>query len=368
MSTVPVLVLVHEQTDSLTWLAIAAAARLLPYLIVSPFAGVLADRVRRGPLLLAAHASRCLLALGLAAAALAGAPVAVIIGLSFALTACGTPCFPAVLAALRDLVPDRELARATGAVSTVETAAFLAGPALGGVLLAATTATTAFVVDAVVLAAAMAFVPAGLGRGGDRGQPRLLGDLAEGGRALVANRPARLSLVAVVMVNVMGGMVSVLVVPMATQQLSGGSASAGLLTAAFGGGSVVGAALGAWRTRWSPIGALACASAPLVLAAPAGRAVVLWLLLAVAGAASTLIEVLMITRIQRTTPQMLVARVFGLFDAAVVSAILVGAAIAPLAVGTIGLRGTLLLAGLAVPLPAAYALQGAPRRSLRSAA
>ncbi len=65
MAAVPVLVLVHERTGSLGWMAVVAAARLVPYLLVSPVAGVLADRVDRRGLLRAAHALR--------AAGLAGA-------------------------------------------------------------------------------------------------------------------------------------------------------------------------------------------------------------------------------------------------------------------------------------------------------
>ena len=54
MAAVPVLVLVHQRTSSLGWMGVVAAARLVPYLIVSPVAGVLADRVDRRGLLRAA--------------------------------------------------------------------------------------------------------------------------------------------------------------------------------------------------------------------------------------------------------------------------------------------------------------------------
>ena len=370
MAAVPVLVLVHERTGSLTWMAVAAAARLIPYLLVSPVAGVLADRVDRSGLLRAAHAVRAAGLLALAAAASAGAPAGLLVGLSFVVTAAGTPCFPAALAGLRHLVDPAELDRATGIVSTFETAAFLAGPAIGGVLVATTGPSTALLTDALVLVIAIGLVPNGLG-GGDRSgrrTARVLDDLVAGSRLVAERAPVRRCLVAAVVVNVIGGMVSVLVVPMATTQLGAGAAGVGLLTAAFGGGGIVGAGLATWRAGWSPVVTIALAGLPLALAAPAGRTALVLPLLAVAGAAATVVEVRMIMRIQHVTPDLSVARVFGLFDAAAVAAVVLGAALAPIAVALVGLPTTLLLTGLALPVPAARALREGASRSLRSLA
>jgi MFS family permease len=371
MAAVPVLVLVHRRTGSLAWTAVAAAARLVPYLLVSPIAGVLADRVDRSRLLRAAHALRAAGLLALAAAATAGAPAGLLVGLSFVLTACGTPCFPAALAGLRHLVDLSELDRATGIVSTLETAAFLAGPAIGGVLVAMTGPSTALLTDALVLIVAVGLVPNGLGGGGDRPGPRparVLDDLVSGSRLVVERAPVRRCLVAAVVVNMIGGMVSVLVVPMATTQLGTGADGVGLLTAAFGGGGIAGAGLATWRPGWSPVVTIALAGVPLAVAAPAGRTALVLPLLAVAGAAATVVEVRMIMRIQHVTPDLSVARVFGLFDAAVVAAVVLGAASAPVAVALVGLPTTLLLTGLALPLPAARALRVGAGRSLRSLA
>jgi len=370
MAAVPVLVLVHERTSSLGWMAVVAAARLVPYLLVSPVAGVLADRVDRSRLLRAAHAVRAAGLLTLAAAAAAGAPAGLLVGLSFVVTACGTLCFPAALAGLRHLVDPSELDRATGIVSTLETAAFLAGPATGGLLVAMTSPSTALLADALVLVVALGLVPSGLG-GGDRSgwrSPRVLDDLVAGSRLVAARPSVRRCVVAAVVVNVIGGMVSVLVVPMATTQLGTGAAGVGLLTAAFGGGGIAGAGLATLRAGWSPVLTIALAGVPLAVAAPAGRTALVLPLLAVAGAAATVVEVRMIMRIQHVTPDLSVARVFGLFDAAVVAAVALGAALAPVAVALVGLPATLLLTGLALPLPAARALGTGAGRSLRSLA
>ena len=126
MSTVVILVVVHERTDSVAWVGLAAAARLLPYLLVSPLAGALADRVDRHHLFLGSLIGRSVLAITLAAAVASHSGTAALIVLSFAFTACGTPCFPVALASLPHLTSSRDLDRPTAVIGMVETAAYLA--------------------------------------------------------------------------------------------------------------------------------------------------------------------------------------------------------------------------------------------------
>ena len=370
MSTVAILVVVHERTDSVAWVGLAAAARLLPYLLVSPVAGALADRVDRRALFLASLLSRGLLAVVLAAAVAFQPAIATLILLSFAFTACGTPCFPAALASLPHLTRGGDLARPTAIVSTVETGGYLAAPAIGGALLLTTSATVVLLVNAVVLAVATVFIPRRLGRAETSSDDceGLVDGLAQGVR-LVADRPVvRASMLSVVVVSLMGGAVSVLVVPMATDQLGGDSTGTGLLVAALGSGAVLGAGLAAWRTTWSAAVSLAMAGGPLVLVAPVAKAGVVAALLVVAGAAAALFEVTMITRIRELTPEHLVARVFGLFDAAVVGAEVAGALVAPLVLGLVGLGATLVVIGIAAPVISFSALRRVRGASLRSAA
>jgi hypothetical protein len=105
----------------------------------------------------------------------------------------------------------------------------------------------------------------------------------------------------------------------------------------------------------------------VVLVAPMAKAGVVVALLVVAGAAAALFEVTMITRIRELTPEPLVARVFGLFDAAVVGAEVTGALAAPLVLGLVGLSATLVVTGIAAPVLALSALRRVRSASLRSA-
>ncbi len=369
MSTVAILVVVHERTDSVAWVGLAAATRLLPYLLVSPVAGALADRVDRRALFLVSLLSRSLLAVAMAVAVAFQPAVATLVLLSFAFTACGTPCFPAALASLPHLTRGGDLDRPTAVLSTVETGGYLAAPAIGGALLLATSPTVVLLVDAGLLAVAMIFIPRRLGRAApsDRAEG-LVGGLAQGVRLVADRPPVRASLLSVVVVSLMGGAMSVLVVPMATDQLGGDSTGTGLLVVALGGGALLGAGLASWRTTWSPVANLAMAGGPVVLVAPMAKAGVVVALLVVAGAAAALFEVTMITRIRELTPEHLVARVFGLFDAAVVGAEVTGALAAPLVLRLVGLSATLVVTGIAAPVLALSALRRVRSASLRSAA
>jgi hypothetical protein len=251
----------------------------------------------------------------------------------------------------------------------VETAAYLAAPALGGAVLVATSSTVVLLLDAAVLLLATIFVPGGLGSSAPAAKPETLVESLAGGVRLVADRPpVRASVLSVVVLSVMSGAISVLVVPMATDQLGSDSSGSGLLVAGLGGGALLGAGLAAWRPGWSAMATLAMAGGPLALAAPVSETGPLVALLVVVGAAAALFEVTMITRVRELTPEHLVARVFGLFDAAVVGAEVAGALAAPLVLGLVGLEATLVMTGVAAPVLALSALRRVRGASLRSAA
>ena len=232
----------------------------------------------------------------------------------------------------------------------------------------ATSPAVVLLINAAVLAAGTIFIPR-LGRPEPSGPAEgLVEGMARGVRLVADRPPVRAALLSVVLVSLMGGAVSVLVVPMATDQFGSDSAGIGMLVAALGGGALLGAGLAAWRTTWSPAASLAMAGGPLVLAAPVAKAGLVVVLLVVAGAAAALFEVIMVTRIRELTPEHLVARVFGLFDAAVVGAEVAGALVAPLVLGLVGLGTTLVVTGIAVPVVAPSALRRVRGASLRSAA
>src|SRR5579871_5844046 len=124
--------------------------RLLPAAIATPFASVLGDRFDRARVMLLSNASRFALSLVLAAAAFGHANHWVVYALAVAIGVAATPFRPAQVALLPSLVEEPEQLTAANVVSsTIEGLGFFAGPALAGVLLAASGVNAVFVYVAV---------------------------------------------------------------------------------------------------------------------------------------------------------------------------------------------------------------------------
>ena len=109
------------------------AARLLPYVVLSTAAGILADRFSRTTVLRWSAALRTLLLAGAGAAVLSG-QLGLGVGLAALSVAVSTPAYPAAVAAMPRFGGPRT-GRLTDLLVTAEVAAFVVGPALGGVLI-----------------------------------------------------------------------------------------------------------------------------------------------------------------------------------------------------------------------------------------
>src|SRR6185437_8732544 len=71
---------------------------------------------------------------------------------------------------------------------------------------------------------------------------------------------------------------------------------------------------------------------------------------AVTGVGGALIEVAAMTLLQRTVPDEVMGRVFGVLETLTVTALALGAALAPILVSALGMRGTLIATGALTPL------------------
>jgi hypothetical protein len=85
----------------------------------------------------------------------------------------------------------------------------------------------------------------------------------------------------------------------------------------------------------------------------------------VLGASILTAEVLVISTLGRALPGPLVAPAFGVLDALMISAMITGAVVAPVLTATFGLRSTLAIAGIGIPLLASCALRSCPDRVRR---
>jgi MFS family permease len=357
---------VLDRTGSEAWVSLTVALGFVPYVLFSGLAGVVADRCSRSTVLGLSFWTRAVVG-GLLVAGLAAAwPVAWLVGLAAVLGVLATPSYPALLAATRQLVPDRDLLPANALVTGIENAAWIAGPGLLGVLLVVGSGPTAATVVGVVLfvAAGATSSPVRLpvpvrgvgGAAGRRGDRTVLAELAEGLRTVGRVRQVRTGMAVAVLDNFLYGYLVVAVVLVAADGL-GGNRGLGWLNSGLTVGAVAAMAVANRVAGKRDLGAVLAvlmvgfAAAVVLLAAPVSVGIAVSLV-TVAGACTLVAEVAAVTVIQRAAPPAVTARVFGVYDQLNVGAIAVGSAVAgPLAM-LLGPRGALAVTGLVVGVAA----------------
>ena len=125
--------LVVELSDSALAVAFLLAAQDLTYFVVSPFTGVLADRLDRKRLMVVADIARAVLCLGFLAVQTAS--VLWVVYPLLAVMACFSAAFePASAAALPNLVEDDDLATANALSGSLWGTMLVVGAAVGGVV------------------------------------------------------------------------------------------------------------------------------------------------------------------------------------------------------------------------------------------
>lgn len=350
-------VFVFEQTHSAAWVAATTVLRLVPAGILAPLGGALADRYERRTVMIACDLARAVLMVGLAAVAWRTGSAAAALGLAFASSAAGSPYLPAASAMTPSVVPESELASANSALSIVDNVAIVAGPALGGLLLALGSPAAAFLINSVSFlgSAAAVFSMRSRSRAEQPEEPVPLGEqLREGLRAVTSSPGVTAVCGFVAGSSLMYGLETVLLVLVADRQLGRGADSYGFLLAAVGFGGVL-AGLASGRLAGYDRPTLVLTVALLAMGVPlAALSLVHQLaaalpILALEGTGNIIVDVTAFTLLQRALPQALMARVFGLLETAIIASILAGALVAPALVALVGLQWSLVAAGLAVP-------------------
>lgn len=344
----PLLLLEVSERSTDGWvLGLAAAARMLPYVLVSWCAGRIGDRVRRDRVVRVTLLGRVvLLALTGVALALDHALLAVVA--ATLAVAVATPAYPSLAAAMPGLA-GRRSDRMTGLLVTVEVASFVVGPAIGGLLLVPVLrpATVPVAVALVVLgwvAFAGVRVPSPV--------PGVRADLAGVPQPLWRNASAMRAIGVAGLVNVVLGATGVALVGLAADVWRSPEVGFGLSTSALGFGALGGPLVGlvvvaVAQPRWSRSGlALVLTGIPVALVGAAPDHV--WALapLAVVGAAATYVEAEAISDIQASVPDDRRAGVLGVSDSAIVTAMMLGAFVAPLVGATIGYRWLVVVLGV----------------------
>jgi len=335
------------------------AVRLALGAVVAPFAASFADRHRREHVMLASDLVRVATVGTAAVAAHQHWSPYVVYATALLTTVAGTVFRPAEAALLPTIArsPD-ELTAANVSSSTIDSVGSFLGPALGAFLLAL--ASTALVFT--FTAATFAWSAVMIARVRSSRPPLAVDEdheehhgLLGGVRAIRAEPRLRLLIGLYGAQTLVAGALGVLVVVTALRLLDLGNAGVGILEAASGIGSIIGAgvmfALLA-RKRLGEDLALGIFlwGAPLVVAGLVVSTPVAVAAFGLVGLGNTLVDVSAITLLQRATPTAVAARVFGVLESTMVAAMAVGALLAPGLVGVLGPRGALIATGGLLPV------------------
>jgi MFS family permease len=337
--------------------------RFLPSAVVAPFAALLGDRFRRERVMLAADVVRAV-AMAFAAVAVAlDAPTGAVYALAGFVAVVSTAFQPAKTALLPSLArTPEELTAANVASSTIDSVGSFAGPALGGLLLALTSAEVVFAATAGTFlwsALLVGRVDAGEVPGEPGGGRRHIAEEALAGfRTIAGDGRLRLLVGLFSAQTLVAGALNVLIVVAALEVLGLGEAGPGYLNSAVGIGGLVGAvvalALVGRRRLAGDFGAgLLLWGLPLVAIGLWPDPAVALVALAVVGLGNTLVDVSALTLLQRAVPGEVLARVFGVLESLIVGTIGLGAILASLLIGGLGVQGALVATGALLPVLAA---------------
>ena len=258
--------------------------------VVTPFASTLVDRFPRKTVMVSSDLTRAVLVLVGAALIWADAPVLVVFVLATLAALVGTPFRPAVSALLPKLVNQpEELTASNGTLSTLESLAFFAGPAIGGVLLTITEVPVVIVFTVAVAVEATPFGADGVG---------YLNSILGVGA-------------------IVGGFIAI------------ARASSQRLATDFGVGVLL----------WAM---------PLLLIAVWPQAWAAFMAMFVIGVANPVVDVNASTILQRLAPDEVLGRVFGALETVLIGSMAFGSIVMPLLMATIGLHWSLAVLALVI--------------------
>ena len=334
--------------------------RFLPSAVASPFAAVLGDRFRRERVIVCAELTRAVLLAATTVAVMMDGPAVLVYLLAGLVAIAYSAVRPAQAALLPSLAKTpQELTAANVTSSTIESLGIFGGPAIGGILLAATSP------DVVFGCAAGAFLLAAIlvsrVRVEKQPEPRerrggVLTEFTAGFVTLAREKGLRILVLLLICQTLVAGALNVLIVVTALQLLDLGEEGVGFLNSAVGIGGLFGAVLsavliGRRLTSNFLIGILLW-GIPISLIGVFPEPAPALVLLAFVGLGNTLVDVSAFTLLQRAVPDEVLARVFGAVQGLWVATIGIGAILAPLLIAAVDIRGALMITGALLPVVA----------------
>ncbi len=397
---VALLVIVYNESQDPLLLGIVGAARIIPYVLLSVPAGIIVDRFDRRLVLLVTDVARGLIMVALTIIVANDGPLLAVVGLAIFATCFSCFFRPAIGAYMPSLVRDeRELGPANSLFATLGELSFIIGPALAGIIIAASDLTLAFAINAVtfaVVAITLATLPPGLpgkpaggvnpslpvddaapvaatedvavtagadgpGAGAAAAAPAgaaaATDELSTRARIMALRRPLMGMIALDTTAGFLFGGLSVLTVIIAVDQLNAGEAGTGYLNAAVGVGGVLGAiGSGAILARKSLApamlgGAFILAAGFVILGFSTSLPPALFAM-AIIAAGSLVADVVSTTVFQRIVPDELRGRVLGGMQSIMTGTYAAGSLLLPVLVTTLGPRLMLPIGGVIIMIAA----------------
>jgi MFS family permease len=331
--------------------------RFLPAAAASPFTAVLGDRYRRERVIVVAELSRAVLLATTTAIVVMEGPPALVYVLAGLVAIAYSAVRPAQAALLPSVAKTpKELTAANVTSSTIESLGIFGGPAIGGLLLAATGEEVVF--GAAAAAFLLSAILIGRVRVDAQPEPRerregVFGEFSAGFVTLYREGGLRVLVFLLASQTFVAGMLNVLIVVTALRLLDLGEEGVGFLNSAIGigglFGAVVAAALIGRRLSSNFLLGIGLWGIPIALIGVFPEPAPTLLFLAFVGLGNTLVDVSAFTLLQRAVPEEVLARAFGAVQALWVAAIGIGSIAAPLLIAAVDIRGALLITGALLP-------------------
>jgi hypothetical protein len=243
---------------------------------------------------------------------------------------------------------------------------FFAGPALGGLLLAVSSIEVVFFATAGTFLWSALFLsqlPAEAPRERGAAEPERLAQEAIAGLRTIAGQGRLRVLVGLFGAQTLvAGAFQVLVAVAALELLHLGSAGVGYLNSAVGVGGIVGGFVAMTivaRRRLATVFGLGLVvwGVPILLVGVWPSLGPTLVFLASVGVAVTVVDVSGFTLLQRSVPDEVLARVFGVLYSVFLATFAIGAILAPVLINGVGVRGALITTGALLPALAALSRQ-----------
>jgi len=363
------------QNIALAWLVIElshsplavgglAFCRFVPFSVFGLFAGVVADRVDNRRLVIGTQSTSMILSAALAGLASSGtASLPVVYVLAVLLGTTQVFDSPSRQALTYQMVGQDELPNAIALNSSLFNMSRVVGPALAGVVLAASDAGVCFVVNAIsflaVLAGLLAMRRDELYPVERPERPTVLKGTRDGLAYVLRSHDVSMILVIVTVMSTVGFNFNVIVPLLASNTLHAGPRAFGVLSACFGAGALGGALTAATlgRASWKALLAgLSGFSLAMLAMAPIHTMWVCAVLLFVLGGTFTLLTANANALVQMEVPGHLRGRVVGLYLFAFLGLAPVGGLVAGWLVDVGGTELAFAVAGLTGAVIAAWAI------------